>query len=253
MGKRRKEPESEDDEETTAAAARKLKEARELQGMRSRTSGMASEELAIQEDPDAQKKKKKKKKEGEGEGGEEEEEDDDRERGLAATFTSSEVSEKTQIEKTMSAWVDKQLEDGKEEEAEEKVYVDPRNALYDTGDNEAFQAAVAANKERTSEEATWLTGITEVQLPMEFKVKNIEATEAAKLNLMAARKAKSGPDDASFAPKSITADYKTHRREHYHNVIKPNQRGRGGPRGPGMASDDMAVARYRKRARDRRW
>ena len=48
--------------------------------------------------------------------------------------------------------------------------------------------AVAQNKYRASEESTWLSGITEVQLPVEFKMKNIAATEAAKQNLIHAKR-----------------------------------------------------------------
>jgi len=82
----------------------------------------------------------------------------------------------------MNAWVEQQLagEESAEKPAQEgeEGYVDPRNALYDVNElAPEFKDAVAPNKDRSSEEATWLTGITEVQLPIEYKMKNIEATE----------------------------------------------------------------------------
>jgi len=48
--------------------------------------------------------------------------------------------------------------------------------------------AIAPNKYRASEESTWLSGITEIQLPIDFKLKNIQATEMAKQNLIHAKR-----------------------------------------------------------------
>lgn len=63
-------------------------------------------------------------------------------------------------------------------------------------------------KRRNSEESStqWTTGIAEVQLPMEYKLKNIEETEAAKKLLQEKRLMSRTKTDSSI-PSSYSADY----------------------------------------------
>ncbi|CAN6467136.1 unnamed protein product [Victoria cruziana] len=63
-------------------------------------------------------------------------------------------------------------------------------------------------KRRNSEESStqWTTGIAEVQLPIEYKLRNIEETEAAKKLLQDKRFAGRTKSDSSI-PSSFSADY----------------------------------------------
>ena len=45
--------------------------------------------------------------------------------------------------------------------------------------------ALQGQKTKQQDVSAWMTGIQEVQLPMDFKLKNIEETEAAKKRLLA--------------------------------------------------------------------
>ncbi|CAN8310964.1 unnamed protein product [Cochlearia groenlandica] len=63
-------------------------------------------------------------------------------------------------------------------------------------------------KKRSSEESStqWTTGIAEVQLPLEYKLKNIEETEAAK-KLLQEKRLMSRPKSEFNIPSSYSADY----------------------------------------------
>nr|GEZ56148.1 protein COP1 suppressor 2 [Tanacetum cinerariifolium] len=63
-------------------------------------------------------------------------------------------------------------------------------------------------KQRNSEESStqWTTGIAEIQLPIEFKLKNIEETEAAKKLLQEKRLMGRSKTDSTI-PSSYSADY----------------------------------------------
>ncbi|GAQ87028.1 hypothetical protein KFL_003260110 [Klebsormidium nitens] len=96
--------------------------------------------------------------------------------------------------------------------------------------------------------SSWTTGIVEVQLPVDYKLKNIEETEAAKKQL-----AEQSRGDKSRLGSSIPANYSTD----YHQRGKEfaNNR-RGPPQGKAhnasgekglAATDDMVLERFRKR------
>ncbi|XP_022890465.1 protein COP1 SUPPRESSOR 2 [Olea europaea var. sylvestris] len=63
-------------------------------------------------------------------------------------------------------------------------------------------------KRRSSEESStqWTTGIAEIQLPIEYKLKNIEETEAAK-KLLQEKRLMGGTKADSRIPSSYSADY----------------------------------------------
>ncbi|KAK1560831.1 hypothetical protein Q3G72_031341 [Acer saccharum] len=127
-------------------------------------------------------------------------------------------------------------------------------------------------KKRNSEESStqWTTGIAEIQLPIEYKLKNIEETEAAKKLLQ--EKRLMGRTKSEFSiPSSYSADYfqrgrdyaEKLRREHpelYKD--KGSQDNAAGPKGPTdnssdaagnrqAATDQFMLERFRKRERNR--
>ncbi|XAR64521.1 hypothetical protein NMG60_11008243 [Bertholletia excelsa] len=126
-------------------------------------------------------------------------------------------------------------------------------------------------KRRNSEESStqWTTGIAEVQLPIEYKLKNIEETEAAK-KLLQEKRLSGRMKTESSIPSSYSADYfqrgrdyaEKLRREHpdLYKTRCPEENGLGsrlsesGADGEGRrqaATDEFMLERFRKRERHR--
>ncbi|CAM9929096.1 unnamed protein product [Choristocarpus tenellus] len=60
----------------------------------------------------------------------------------------------------------------------------------------------------------WNTGLAEIALPIEFKLRNMEATQAAREKLEKQREARrKGPGQSSSLVGSLTANYSHHQRE----------------------------------------
>lgn len=126
-------------------------------------------------------------------------------------------------------------------------------------------------KRRNSEESStqWTTGIAEVQLPIEYKLRNIEETEAAKKNLQEKRLV--GQTKSEFSiPSSYSADYfqrgkdyaEKLRREHPElykdrssqdngGVPKQNDTSTDAAGQRQAATDEFMLERFRKRERHR--
>ncbi|KAJ4954508.1 hypothetical protein NE237_011291 [Protea cynaroides] len=128
-------------------------------------------------------------------------------------------------------------------------------------------------KKRNSEESStqWTTGIAEVQLPIEFKLRNIEETEAAKKLLQEKRLVGRAKSELSI-PSSYSADYfqrgrdyaEKLRRDHpeLYNKEKGAQDNALGSRPVDgtntdaagrrqAATDEFMLERFRKRERNR--
>ncbi|KAM0052578.1 putative telomere length and silencing protein [Helianthus debilis subsp. tardiflorus] len=133
-------------------------------------------------------------------------------------------------------------------------------------------------KRRNSEESStqWTTGIAEIQLPIEFKLKNIEETEAAK-KLLQEKRLMGRAKTESTIPSSYSADYfqrgkdyaEKLRRDHpelYKNkgannngeskasdpaAVDGGDGGGGGGGGRQAATDQIMLERFRKRERHR--
>ncbi|KAJ1296965.1 hypothetical protein BS78_01G341900 [Paspalum vaginatum] len=125
-------------------------------------------------------------------------------------------------------------------------------------------------KKKNSEESStqWTTGIAEVQLPIEYKLKNIEETEAAKKMLQEKRLAAKPKSDPNI-PSSYSADY-FHRAKEYDEKLqrekdkdsRPNESALGKATdtktyngAPAVrreaASDELMLERFRKREKFR--
>lgn len=126
-------------------------------------------------------------------------------------------------------------------------------------------------KRRNSEESStqWTTGIAEIQLPIEYKLRNIEETEAAKKLLQEKRLTGRVKTDSSI-PSSYSADYfqrgrdyaEKLRREHPELYKergaensslepKPNDSGIDAAGRRQAATDEFMLERFRKRERHR--
>uniref|UniRef100_A0A7N0TGK4 Uncharacterized protein n=1 Tax=Kalanchoe fedtschenkoi TaxID=63787 RepID=A0A7N0TGK4_KALFE len=126
-------------------------------------------------------------------------------------------------------------------------------------------------KKRNSNESStqWTTGIAEIQLPIEYKLKNIEETEAAKKLLQDKRlTSRTKPD--SRLPSSFSADFfergrdyaEKHRRDQPQlqkdkgpqengGGAKPADAGNDGAGRREAATDEIMLERFRKRERHR--
>ncbi|XP_070043525.1 protein COP1 SUPPRESSOR 2 isoform X1 [Nicotiana tomentosiformis] len=126
-------------------------------------------------------------------------------------------------------------------------------------------------KRRNSEESStqWTTGIAEIQLPIEYKLKNIEETEAAKKLLQEKRLVGRARTESSI-PSSYSADYfqrgkdyaEKLRREHP-DLYKDKTKDTGNPESKPLdsssdvgvkrqaATDQFMLERFRKRDRHR--
>ncbi|BBN18645.1 hypothetical protein MPTK1_8g04210 [Marchantia polymorpha subsp. ruderalis] len=135
-------------------------------------------------------------------------------------------------------------------------------------------------RRRNAEESStqWTTGIAEVQLPIEYKLKNIEETEAAKKQLQDKRPFVGRGRVQSSIPASYSADYFQRGREYaeklrreHPELYKDREGGGGGGGGGGRgsvgeappdgardmgnrrqaATDEIMLERFRKRERSR--
>lgn len=130
-------------------------------------------------------------------------------------------------------------------------------------------------RRRNAEESStqWTTGIAEVQLPIEYKLKNIEETEAAKKQLQDKRPFVGRGRTHSSIPASYSADYFQRGREYAEKLRSEHpepfkDKGRGGGAGRGdpigsnsekldlgnrrqAATDEIMLERFRKRERSR--
>ncbi|XP_051214491.1 protein COP1 SUPPRESSOR 2 [Lolium perenne] len=151
---------------------------------------------------------------------------------------------------------------GKPIELNDKDDKDEVDELYVVPDH------LKVRKKNLEESSTqWTTGIAEVQLPIEYKLRNIEETEAAKKLLQEKRLAGKTKSDANI-PSSYSADYfhrgrdyaEKLRREHP-ELSQANEAGgkptdSNNPGGPPAgrreaATDELLLERFRKREKFR--
>uniref|UniRef100_A0A6N2NCL8 Protein COP1 SUPPRESSOR 2 n=1 Tax=Salix viminalis TaxID=40686 RepID=A0A6N2NCL8_SALVM len=127
-------------------------------------------------------------------------------------------------------------------------------------------------KKRNSEESStqWTTGIAEVQLPIEYKLRNIEETEAAK-KLLQEKRLMGRPKSESSIPSSYSADYFQRGRDYAEKLrrdhpelykdrsvmdaaaagSKPAENGTDAAGRRQAATDEFMLERFRKRERHR--
>eukprot|EP01018_Ginkgo_biloba_P022583 Gb_33078 [translate_table: standard] len=127
-------------------------------------------------------------------------------------------------------------------------------------------------RRRNSEESStqWTTGIAEVQLPIEYKLRNIEETEAAKKQLQDKRPFVGRGRPQSSIPSSYSADYFQRGREYAeklrrdHPELYKDRDAQNSGRASGevategnmgnrrqAATDEIMLERFRKRERSR--
>jgi len=127
-----------------------------------------------------------------------------------------EVNQKDVLQAQMETYIEEELEKRRQagpstkvkEKKEEIKKISEEDQLYQTPDYLKQQSVL--DEDEVSGER-WLAGIAEVQLPITYKLKNIEETELAKQELFAKkgkRKEKEGP-----LPANYNADFIRHKKE----------------------------------------
>jgi len=128
--------------------------------------------------------------------------------------------------------------------------------LYKMKSHQPPVAKTAQNEEEQESGERWLTGITEVALPIQYKLKNIEETEIAKRELLTKQANKTG--HASL-PSNYSVNFKQHKKEFDQNKrsFVPKTMDNNEERKPrknknaddniAHASDDRVVDRFIKR------
>uniref|UniRef100_A0A671QWM0 Telomere length and silencing protein 1 homolog n=1 Tax=Sinocyclocheilus anshuiensis TaxID=1608454 RepID=A0A671QWM0_9TELE len=231
--RRRKEDSSdEEDAETKAVVRSKLDEAKELQSLRKRQHGVRLVTrlftmLFIFDDPFKLKtggvvdmKKVK-----------------DRNRDMTAdendlnlgTSFSAETNRRDE-DADMMKYIETELKKkkGMVEAEEQKVKVkNPEDLLYE------LPESIRVNSAKKTEEMLsnqMLSGIPEVDLGIDAKIKNIISTEEAKAKLLAEQRNKKKDSRTSFVPTNIAVNYVQHNRFYHEDVNAPQRRHREEPK-----------------------
>lgn len=243
----------EDDEEIRSS----LEEVKFLQKQRERRAGVVANQLAQPVGGASAKAAEK----GEGEGEKEE---------LVLQDTFAQETAVTVEDPNMLKYIEQEMakKRGRELGMIEEEVKAPEDDLYVTPEHLKV-------RRRNGEESStqWTTGIAEVQLPIEYKLKNIEETEAAKKQLQDKRPFVGRGRNQSSIPASYSADFFQRGREYAeklrsdHPEVHKNKGGgeaggRGGPIDPSSetldvgnrrqaATDEIMLERFRKRERSR--
>ncbi|XP_063067041.1 splicing factor C9orf78 homolog [Engraulis encrasicolus] len=225
--------EEEEDEETTSDVRSKLDEVKEIQSLRKRQSGVSLTtlnvgeklplEADIEDDPFKLKtggivnmKKVKDRNR--------DMDEDDNELNLGTSF-SAETNRRDE-DADMMKYIETELKKkkGVVEEDEQKVKEkNPEDLLYELPEN------IRVNSAKKTEEMLsnqMLSGIPEVDLGIDAKIKNIILTEDAKAKLIEQQKNRKKDNGTSFVPTNIAVNYVQHNRFYHEDHNAPQRRHR---------------------------
>ncbi|KAB5522507.1 hypothetical protein PHYPO_G00160270 [Pangasianodon hypophthalmus] len=235
--RRRKEESSDEEEsdEVTAEVRTKLDEAKELQSLRRRQKGVSLVSLLvgeklpleaeIEDDPfklktggivDMKKVKDKAI----------DNTEDDLNLGTAFSAETNRRDEDADMMKYIETELKKKK--GLLEAEEQKVKMkNAEDLLYELPEN------IRVNSAKKTEEMLsnqMLSGIPEVDLGIDAKIKNIITTEEAKAKLIAEQRNKKKDSGTSFVPTNIAVNYVQHNRFYHEDVNAPHRRHREEPK-----------------------
>ncbi|XP_012695324.1 telomere length and silencing protein 1 homolog [Clupea harengus] len=221
----------EEDKEITNEVRSKLDEVKEIQSLRKRQTGVSLATLLVgenlpmeddvEDDPFKMKtggivhmKKVKERNRDMTE--------DDNDLNLGTSF-SAETNRRDE-DADMMKYIETELKKkkGVVEDEEQKVKVkNPEDLLYELPEN------IRVNSAKKTEEMLsnqMLSGIPEVDLGIDAKIKNIIFTEEAKAKLIAAQKNKKKDNGTSFVPTNIAVNYVQHNRFFHEDHNAPQRR-----------------------------
>eukprot|EP00741_Cyanophora_paradoxa_P008998 tig00001424_g8711.t1 len=165
---------------------------------------------------------------------------------LESTFTTQQDT--AEVDEHMEKFIQEEMArrrgEGGEKKKEEEKPKSREDELY------TIPAHLKAKSKIVEDTAgAWLTGIMEVQLPIDYKLKNIEETEAAKRRMIEERKARMASSTGiSTGVVNYNAAYSQHAALRRAEVRAPGAEGAEEERGRKRAaasSDDAALRRFK--------
>ncbi|KAG9354228.1 hypothetical protein AGOR_G00008770 [Albula goreensis] len=235
--RRRDDSDDEEDEETAAEVRSKLDEAKEVQSLRKRQSGVSVVallvgeklplEAEIEDDPfklktggvvDMKKVKDRNR----------DITEDETDLNLGTSF-SAETNRRDE-DADMMKYIETELKKkkGLVETEEQKVKVkNAEDLLYELPENINVSSAKKTEEMLSNQ---MLSGIPEVDLGIDAKIKNIIYTEEAKAKLLAEQRNKKKDSGTSFVPTNIAVNYVQHNRFYHEDVNAPARRHREEPK-----------------------
>ncbi|XP_073397164.1 splicing factor C9orf78 homolog [Dendrobates tinctorius] len=239
--RRRKASSSEEDEEdqgVTKEVRRKLEEAKEVQSLRKRQNGVSAaallvgeklpEESVMADDPfkiktggmvDMKKLKDR---------GKDSKIGDDEELNLGTSF-SAETNRRDE-DADMMKYIETELKKRKGIIENEEKKVKPKSAedcLYELPDSIKVSSAKKTEEMLSNQ---MLSGIPEVDLGIDAKIKNIIFTEEAKARLLAEQQNKKKDKQTSFVPTNMAVNYVQHNRFYQEDLNTPLRRHKEEPK-----------------------
>ncbi|XP_066568803.1 splicing factor C9orf78 homolog [Amia ocellicauda] len=235
--RRRADSDDEEDEETTAEVRSKLDEAKEVQSLRKRQTGVSVTALLvgekrpidadIEDDPfklktggvvDMKKIKDRNR--------DMTEEETDLNLGTSFSAETNRRDEDADMMKYIETELKKKK--GQVEAEEQKVKVkNAEDLLYELPENINVSSAKKTEEMLSNQ---MLSGIPEVDLGIDAKIKNIIFTEEAKAKLLAEQRNKKKDNGTSFVPTNIAVNYVQHNRFYHEDVNAPAKRHREEPK-----------------------
>ncbi|XP_005993298.1 splicing factor C9orf78 homolog [Latimeria chalumnae] len=226
--RQRRTEEEEEDEKTVEEVRLKLDEAKEVQNMRKRPNGVSAtallvgenlpEETALVDDPfklksggmvDMKKMKERKK----------ELVCEEDELNLGTSF-SAETNRRDE-DADMMKYIETELKRRKGiiENEEQKVKIkNAEDLLYELPESIRVSSAKKTEEMLSNQ---MLSGIPEVDLGIEAKIKNIISTEEAKARLLAEQRNKKKDSGTSFVPTNMAVNYVQHNRFYHEEMNAP--------------------------------
>ncbi|XP_073496268.1 splicing factor C9orf78 homolog [Phyllobates terribilis] len=239
--RRRKASSSEEEEEdqgVTKEVRRKLEEAKEVQSLRKRQNGVSAaallvgeklqEESVMADDPfkvktggmvDMKKLKDR---------GKDSKIGDDEELNLGTSF-SAETNRRDE-DADMMKYIETELKKRKGIIENEEKKVKPKSAedcLYELPDSIKVSSAKKTEEMLSNQ---MLSGIPEVDLGIDAKIKNIIFTEEAKARLLAEQQNKKKDKQTSFVPTNMAVNYVQHNRFYQEDLNTPLRRHKEEPK-----------------------
>uniref|UniRef100_A0A8B9CV12 Chromosome 9 open reading frame 78 n=2 Tax=Anatidae TaxID=8830 RepID=A0A8B9CV12_9AVES len=236
--RRREEPEEDEEDEELAREVRlKLEEAKEVQSLRKRPNGVSAvallvgeklqEEATLVDDPFKIKSggmvdMKKLKERGKDRINEEED------LNLGTSF-SAETNRRDE-DADMMKYIETELKKRKGivENEEQKVKLkNAEDSLYELPENIRVSSAKKTEEMLSNQ---MLSGIPEVDLGIDAKIKNIISTEEAKAKLLAEQQNKKKDSETSFVPTNMAVNYVQHNRFYHEELNAPVRRNKEEPK-----------------------
>lgn len=235
--RRRADSESEEDEQESEEVRLKLEETREVQNLRKRPNGVSAaallvgekvqEETTLVDDPfqmatGGMVDMKKLKERGKDKVSEEED------LHLGTSF-SAETNRRDE-DADMMKYIETELKKRKGIVEQEEQKAKPKNAedcLYELPENIRVSSAKKTEEMLSNQ---MLSGIPEVDLGIDAKIKNIISTEDAKARLLAEQQNKKKDSETSFVPTNMAVNYVQHNRFYHEELNAPIRRNKEEPK-----------------------